>query len=418
MPEFVETVVIGGGQAGLALSYHLALSGREHVIFERGRVAERWRSERWDSLHFQFPNRMIRLPGCSYDGDDPDGFSERDQIVGFISDYAARNAAPLRCGVNVTGLRQDEDGRLIVSAGSMSMIAANVVIATGPYQLPKLPSYAAHLPAGICQVTANRYTRPSELPPGGVLVIGSGASGCQIAEDLLLQGRRVYYSLRGHRRVPRRYRGRDFGRWDEEMGLTNRTIDELPSGFRPPLVTGYKGGATVDLREMANRGVTLLGSLQHIERACAFFAADLNANLDAGDEAFRQGVRAIDVYIAANGIDAPPCGELSDLMAGQTRRLPEVEMLDLNAAGIASVIWATGYCHDYGWINCDVLDARGAPVQRRGISGVPGIYFLGLPRMHKVQSAFLWGVGEDAEFLTRHIASRRDVSRGRVAGLR
>lgn len=410
MPEFVETIVIGGGQAGLALSYHLVQRRREHVIFERGRVAERWRSERWDSLYFQFPNWMMRLPGHVYEGDDPDGFSERDTVVRFISDYAVQNAAPVRCGVNVTGLRRTEDRRLLVQAGATSMVAVNVVVATGPYQLPMLPPCAARLPAGICQVAASRYTRPSELPAGGVLVVGSGASGCQIVEDLLLKGRRVYYSLRGHRRVPRRYRGRDFGRWNEEMGLTDRTVDMIPPGFRPPLVTGYKGGVTVDLHGMAQRGVTLLGSLQDVQGNRIFLATDLNANLEAGDEAFRQAVRSIDAYIEAVGIDAAPAGEFNEVLHRQPARLPEMEVLDLHDAGIGTVIWALGYGYDFGWIDCDVLDARGAPVQQRGITTVPGLYFLGLSRMHKVKSAFLWGVGEDAEFLAQHIERRSDIS--------
>ena len=403
MPQPVETIVIGGGQAGLAMSYHLAQAGREHIILERGRVAERWRSERWDSLYFQFPNWMMRLPDCVYGGDDPDGFSKRDDVVRFISNYAVRNAAPLRCGVNVTGLNRNEDGRLVVRTGATSLVAANVVVATGPYQLPRVPAYAAHLPASVCQVTASRYTRPSELPPGNVLVVGSGASGCQIVEDLLLQGRRVYYSLRGHRRVPRRYRGRDFGRWDEEMGLTNRTVDMVPPGFRPPLITGYKGGATVNLREMAKRGVTLLGSVLDVEETRIRFASDLNASLNAGDETFRQGVQAIDAYIETSGIDASPPGELADVLAETPRQLPEVEVLDVSVAGISTIIWALGYGYDFGWLGCNVLDASGAPVQRRGVTAVPGLYFLGLPRMHKIRSAFLWGVGEDAEFLARHI---------------
>ena len=289
------------------------------------------------------------------------------------------------------------------------MAAANVVVATGPYQLPTLPSCAALLPARVRQVTANRYTCPSELPSGSVLVVGSGASGSQIVEDLLLQGRRVFFSLRGHRRVPRRYRGRDIGRWNQEMGLTNRTVDLLPSSFRPPLVTGCRGGVTVDLREMAESGVTLLGSLQHVEKGRAFFAANLNADLDAGDETFCEGVRAIDAYIEANDIDAPGAGELSDSMAKQPKRLREIEMLDLSTAGITTVIWALGYGYDFSWINCDVFDALGAPIQRRGVTAVPGVYFIGLPRMHKVQSAFLWGVGEDAEFLAQHIEGRRHV---------
>ena len=406
MPEFVETIVIGGGQAGLSVSHHLAQRRREHVIFERGRAAERWRSERWDSLYFQFPNWMMRLPGHAYAGDDPDGFSQRDDVVRFIADYGARSAAPLRCGVSVTGLRQTEGGRLLVQAGPTSVAARNVVVATGPYQVPTLPPCAVRLPAGICQVTASRYTRPSELPCGGVLVVGSGASGCQIVEDLLLEGRSVYYALRGHRRMPRRYRGRDGGSWGEAMGTTNRTADMIPQGFRTPLITGFKGGKTVDLHEMAQRGVTLLGSLQDIREGRIFFAADLNANLEAGDETFRQWLSSVDAYIAAENIDAPPGGEFGEIRRGRTADLPEIEALDLRDAGIGTVIWALGYGYDFSWIGCDVLDARGAPVQQRGVTSVPGLYFLGLPRMHKIKSSFLWGVGEDAEFLAEHIAGR------------
>ena len=406
MSELIETIVIGGGQAGLAISQHLTQRRREHVILERGRVAERWRSERWDSLYFQFPNWMMRLPGHVYAGDDPDGFSQRDDVVRFIADYGARHAAPMRCGVNVTGLRQTEDGRLLVQAGPTSMTALNVVVATGPYQVPTLPPCTVRLPAGICQVTASRYTAPSELPPGGVLVVGSGASGCQIVEDLLIEGRSVYYSLRGHRRMPRRYRGRDGGRWGEDMGATNRTVDMIPPGFRTPLITGFKGGKTVDLHEMAQRGVTLLGSLQDIDDGRIFFATDLNTNLEGGDETFRQWVASVDAYIATAGIDAPPNGEFDEVLRGRPSRLPEVEVLDLRDAGIGTVIWALGYGYDFSWIDCDVLDARGAPVQQRGVTSVPGLYFLGLPRMHRVKSSFLWGVGEDAEFLAKHIEGR------------
>jgi putative flavoprotein involved in K+ transport len=406
VPELVETVVIGGGQAGLAVSQQLAQRRREHVIFERARVAERWRSERWDSLYFQLPNWMMRLPGHVYAGGDPDGFTQRDGVVRFIADYAARIAAPIRCGVNVSGVRQTEDGRLLVQAGPTSVAALNVVVATGPYQIPTLPSCAARLPAGIFQVTASRYTRPSELPPGGVLVIGSGASGCQITEDLLLDGRSVYYSLRGHRRMARRYRGRDGGKWGEEMGAPNRTADMLPPGFRTPLITGYKGGKTVDLHEMAQRGVKLLGSLQDIQGGRIFFAPDLNKNLEAGDESFRQWVSAVDAYIASAGIDAPPDGQFDEVLRGRRAHLPVTEELDLRDARIGTVIWALGYGYDFSWIGCDVIDARGAPVQQRGVTSVPGLYFLGLPCMHKVKSAFLWGVGEDAEFLANHIDGR------------
>lgn len=406
MPEFVETIVVGAGQAGLAMSHHLAQRGREHVVLERGRVAERWRSERWDSLYFQFPNQMMRLPGHAYAGDDPDGFTHRDGVVRFIAEYAARNAAPVRCGVEVTGLRHAECGRLEVEAGPITMEATNVVVAAGPNQRPRIPPCAARLPAAIHQVTASRYTNPDELPPGGVLVVGSGASGCQIVEDLLLHGRSVHYALRGHRRVPRRYRGRDIGPWHEELGFTNRTVDQIPPGFRPPLITGFKGGHTVDLRALATRGVTLLGSLQDVLDGRAFFARDLNANLDAGDAAFRQELRSVDDYIDAHGIEAPPKGEFDEALRARPPPLPELESLDLRAVGIGTIVWALGYGRDFGWIACDVLDASGAPVQRRGVTQVPGLFFLGLPRMHKVKSTFLWGVGEDAAHLAKHIAGR------------
>ena len=406
MAEVVETVVIGGGQAGLAVSHHLRQRGCEHLILERGRIAERWRSERWDSLHFQFPNWMMRLPGYAYPGDDRDGFMPRDGVVDFIATYAARIAAPVRCGVNVDALRLTDSGRFRVEAGPQTLEAVNIVVATGPYQSPRIPEAAADMPTGIRQITANRYTNPSELPPGGVLVVGSGASGCQIVEDLLLHGRSVHFALRGHRRVPRRYRGRDFGQWNEEMGLTDRTVDQIPPGFRPPLVTGARGGYTVDIRRMATRGATLLGSLKGVQDGRACFAADMNCSLDAGDAAFRDTLRAIDAHIEAHAGDAPPRGEFDAALMAPRPALPEPEGLDLRQAGIGTVIWALGYGYDFAWIECPVLDGKGAPLHRRGVTQVPGLYFLGLPRMHKVKSAFLWGVGEDAAHIADLIHGR------------
>jgi putative flavoprotein involved in K+ transport len=406
MAEFIETIIVGGGQAGLAMSHHLAQRGREHVILERARIAERWRSERWDSLYFQFPNRMMRLPGQAYAGGDPDGFTHRDGVVRFIADYAVRNAAPVRCGVEVKVLRRVADGRLRVEAGAFAMEAANIVVATGPYQVPKVPPAAAALPPRIHQVTANRYTNPGELPPGGVLVVGSGASGFQIVEDLLHQGRQVHYALRGHRRVPRRYRGRDFGIWNEQMGLTNRVASAVPPGFRPPLVTGHRGGHTANVRALVQRGVTLLGSLRGVEEGRAFLNADLNASLDAGDAEFRTTLREIDAYIEDERIDAPrdEAAEAEARRPGE--RVAEPEAIDLASAGITSVVWALGYGVDFGWIDCQVRDGRGALVHDRGITREPGLMFLGLARMHKIKSAFLWGVGEDAEHLAERIAGR------------
>jgi putative flavoprotein involved in K+ transport len=407
MPEVIETVVVGGGQAGLAVSHHLQQRGREHLILERGRIAERWRSERWDSLHFQFPNWMMRLPGYAYPGADRDGFMHRDGVVGFIASYAVRMAAPVRCGVNVDALRLTESGRFRVEAGAMTVEAVNVVVATGPYHSPRIPEAAARLPAGIRQITANRYTSPSELPPGGVLVVGSGGSGCQIVEDLLLHGRPVHVALRGHRRVPRRYRGRDFGQWDEEMGLTDRTVDQIPPGFRPPLLTGFRGGHTVDICGMATRGdATLLGSLQGVQDGRAYLAADLNSNLDAGDATFRETLRSIDRFTDTHGVAAQPKGELDAGLAPPRPLLPEPESLDLRRSGVSTVIWALGYSYDFAWIRCPVLDGKGTPSHQRGVTKIPGLYFLGLPRLHKVKSAFLWGVGEDAAHIAEQIQDR------------
>jgi putative flavoprotein involved in K+ transport len=404
--ERVHTVVVGAGQAGLAMSYHLNRMGLEHVVLERGRIGERWRSERWDSLAFQFPNWMLRLPGYAYEGGDPEGFMHRDGVVRFIEDYATRICPPLRCGIAITGLRCLPSGRFLVQSNDFALEALNVVVATGPYQAPVLPTFSNALPFTLWQVTANRYTNPSALPPGNVLVVGSGGSGWQIAEDLLASGRdRVYLSVGRHRRVPRRYRGRDFGWWQEKTGDADQIADG--SSHRPPapLLTGVNGGHDADMRELARRGVTLLGSLG---AACARrlrFAPDLADNLARGDETFEQFKRRVDAYVLEHGIGAPTERRHEE----HGRACPPacgVNELDIKSAGITSVIWAVGYRYDFGWIKCAVLDSNGKPIHRRGVTATPGLYFLGLPRLYKVKSAFLWGVGEDAAYLAEHIAHR------------
>jgi putative flavoprotein involved in K+ transport len=289
------------------------------------------------------------------------------------------------------------------------MEAANVVIATGPYQLPSVPPCSSSLPRAIHQITANRYTRPSDLPPGSVLVVGSGGSGCQIAEDLRDGGREVFYAVRRHRRWPRRYRGHDVGWWIEETGMTNITGERMPPEwrqFKAPLITGVRGGHTIDLRQMARAGVTLLGSLLDAGHGKLRMADDLNASLGIGDEMFVRFVRTIDDFIKENDVDAPAEEGFDPYLRRTPEILPETDTLDLRDAKISTVIWATGYRYDFKWIDCPVFDNEGAPEQRRGVTKVPGLYFLGLPRMHKVKSAFLWGVGEDAEYLADHIAAR------------
>jgi putative flavoprotein involved in K+ transport len=409
MPERIETIIIGGGQAGLAMSYHLTRVGQPHVVLERARVAERWQSERWDSLAFQFTNSMLRLPGHVYSGTAPDSFMAREGVARFIADYAVKIAAPLRCGVAVTSVRPTDHGRFVVQAGQHTMETANVVVATGPYQLPSVPPCSGSFPRATYQITANRYSRPSDLPPGRVLVVGSGGSGCQIAEDLRDGGREVFYAIRQHRRWPRRYRRRDIGWWIEETGMTDITGDRMPPewrNFKAPLITGVRGGYTVDLRQIAREGVTLLGSLLDVSDGRLRIAGDLNANLKGGDDAFVQFVRTIDDFIEGKGIEVPAEDGFDPYLRQTPRALPEVNTLDLRDAKITTVIWATGYRYDFGWIDCPVFDGQGKPEQRRGVTAAPGLYFLGLPRMHKVKSSFLWGVGEDAEYLANHIAAR------------
>jgi putative flavoprotein involved in K+ transport len=405
MPERIETVIVGGGQAGLALSYHLRQLAREHIVLERGRVGERWRSERWNSLAFQFPNWMIRLPGYTYDGADPDGFMHRDGVVRFIESYARWVEPPLRCGIRVTALRlQPGTPRLVVETDHFNLEAMNVVVATGPYQEPSIPAFSVELPTATWQVTASRYTAPDHLPPGRILVVGSGASGYQIAEDLFQGGREVILSVGRHRRVPRRYRGHDFGWWQERMELGERVADTVTSDLLPPLLTGVCGGRDVDLRRLAKEGVRLVGSLQGIKDGRLFFAADLDLHLAKGDEGVLGFTRLVDEFIARHGLTAP---EEPPVAFFSPAVIPSPLDLETQAAGIRSVVWATGYQYDFSWIRCPVLDERGVPLHRRGVTSVPGLYFLGLPRLHKIKSSFLWGVGEDAGYLAQHIEERR-----------
>ncbi len=405
-----ETVIVGGGHAGLALSYHLGRRGRPHVILERGRVAERWRSERWDSLMFQFPNWSLRLPGQEYAGDDPDGFATRDEVIGFIERYRELIDAPVRAGVRVDRLRAVDGGfRLETTAGPIE--AVNAVVATGPYQEPILPAVHQAFPSGLVQMHSSGYRNPAQLPPGAVLVVGSGASGCQIVEDLLAAGRAVYFAVGRHRRYPRRYRGHDMFWWMERIGALDQTLEERPEAReRPnPLVTGVGGGHEIDLRDYAAAGVTLLGHLRAVSGSRLLLADDVEALLAAGDESVAVFTRAVDAYIARSGLmapaEAPPPGSLQAVSPRAAPRAP-IRELDLAASGIMSVVWATGFRRDFGWIDPPVLDDRGEPIHRRGVTDCPGLYFLGLPWLHKLRSSVLCGVGDDAAHLADQIAAR------------
>jgi len=400
--EYVETLVIGGGQAGLAMSHMLSQRGCPHLVLERHGIGERWRTERWKGLCFQFPNWSVRLPDFPFRHAHPDGFASADEILRFIRAYAGFIAVPIRCGVTVTSLRRMEDGRGFVAQTSERPIeAANVVVATGPYQRAALPCFAADIE--LPQVHASRYGEPSRLPPGAVLVVGSGASGAQIAEELSRSGRRVYLSVGHHRRMPRRYRGRDLIWWLGALGLDQTPVERRGPPEALPLITGAYGGHTIDFRRFAAHGISLLGRIAGVDAGTIEIAPDLGKNLDAGDTAHANFLNRVDAHIKDHGLTMPqdPTARL---------RLPDppciatpIRGLDLQAAGISAVIWATGYGIDFSWIELPVLDAAGLPIHRHGIAALPGLYFLGLQWLSKMNSSFLSGVGDDAARLADHI---------------
>ena len=405
--EHVETLIIGGGQAGLALSHMLSRRDRQHLVLERGRIAERWRTERWDGLRFQFPNWSVRLPDFPLAHADPDAFATSGEIVDFLSAYADFIAAPVRCGVAVTALRRRPGTSGFVAETSNGPIeAANVVVATGPYQRPIVPALLAE-DAGFFQVHASLYREPDQLPAGAVLIVGSGASGAQIAEELVRAGRPVYLSVGRHRRMPRRYRGRDLIWWLSAMGLDQTPVENRGPDKSLPLITGAYGGHTIDFRHFATQGVTLLGRVAAARDGTLDLALDLADSLAFGDAAYTAFLDRADAHVAQHGLDMPEEPAARAVQPDPPCLVKPLRRLDLHGAGISAVIWATGYGCDFSWIDAPVLDARGEPVHRGGITDVPGLYFIGLQWLSKMNSSFLAGVGDDAARLADHIAGQK-----------
>jgi putative flavoprotein involved in K+ transport len=406
--EQIETIVVGGGHAGLTMSYYLSQCGREHLVLERGRVAERWRSERWDSFCFQFPNWTIELPGYKYQCDDPEAFAPGREVVRFLDGYADFIKAPVRCGVEVTSLeRAAGSSRYLLKTNTDVIEAANVVIATGPYQLPVIPAVSSEVPKNIFQVHSSAYRNPAQLPAGAVLVVGSGASGCQIADDLNQSGREVYLSVGRHSRRPRRYRGKDFAYWGPALGTTEQIVDTVPEQLRKGseiLLTGANGGYDVDLRAMAEHGIVLLGYLQRINDGELILADDLAQNLARGDESLENFKRAVDDYVTKNGLDFPAERE-PDIEPNIPSRISRLNFKDM---GIGAVVWASGFRCNFDWVKLPIFDDAGEPVHRRGVTQLPGIYFLGLRWLYKRKSAFLLRASgaEDAAYLAEQIMAR------------
>jgi putative flavoprotein involved in K+ transport len=411
MTEQVEVVIIGGGQAGLALSYYLTRQGRTHLVLEQGRVGEVWRSERWDSFTLNTPNWMTRLPGFPYQGDDPDGFLPREDIVAYLEQYAASFHAPLQCGVRVTAVRQQPGGDgYLVDAEEITVKARNIVLATGAYPKPKLPTASAALSVDICQLHTSEYRNPQMLPSGAVLVVGTGQSGCQIAEELHESGRQVYLSTSSCGRAPRRYRGKDSTWWLSRLGFFDRTLDQLPSPTAKfacnPHVSGNHGGHDINLRQFARQGMILLGHVQAAQGKQMILAPDLEENLTKADAFAAQITQGIDEYIKRTGMDVAANNTIREVPPTGALTAKPILTLDLQSAGINTIIWATGYKLDFGWMHLPVFDQTGYPVHQRGVTAYPGLYFLGLHWLYKTKSALLYGVGEDAAFIASAIAER------------
>jgi putative flavoprotein involved in K+ transport len=404
--EQIETLVIGGGQAGLTMSYRLKQRGLSHLVLERHRIAERWRSERWDGLKFQFPNWSVRLPDFSFPHRDPHGFAATGEIVDFIEAYAAFVSPPIRCGIEVTRLRRDDHASRFIAETSDGVIAAdNVVVATGPYQRPLIPDLLRDEP--IFQVHASRYQNPEQLPPGAVLVIGSGASGAQITEELYRAGRRVYLSVGRHTRLPRHYRGRDVIWWLAEMGIDETPVEQRGPSRLLPVISGAYGGHTIDFRRFAADGVTLLGRMKTARDGIIDIAPDLAESLGNGDTVFATFLDMVDAHVKRQGLNLPEEPAARAQLPDPPCVTAPLRRLDLRAEHIGAVIWATGYRVDFGWIDIPAKDAHGEPLHRHGITAVPGLYFLGLQWLSKMKSSFLSGVGDDAAVLADHIAIRR-----------
>jgi len=403
----IDTVVVGGGQAGLAISYYLGQEGREHVVLERApAVANAWRNQRWDSFTLVTPNFQVRMPGVEYNGNDPYGFMTLAEVVKYFDDYVERFGLPVHCGVEVLSVDKTVAGYLVrTSDGDYE--ADNVVIATGLYQAPKIPKFSQRIPADILQIHSMEYKNPSLLPSGAVLVIGTGQSGSQIAEELYQVGRKVYLSIGSAGRVPRRYRGKDINDWFTRMGMFDTNVEQLKSPqdkFAPhPQISGKNGGESLNLHQFARDGVVLLGHVQDARNGHLIIAPDLKEMLAKVDQFETNALKMIDDYVVRTGLNAPTdtIPQLRDGYAQET-----ITELDLKDAGISTILWATGYDFDFSLVKLPVVDADGYPIQKRGVTEYEGLYFLGLPWTHNRRSGILFGVGDDAAYLAAHIGAR------------
>jgi putative flavoprotein involved in K+ transport len=402
-PVHHHVIIVGGGQAGLSLSWHMTKEGIDHVVLERRVAFHAWKNQRWDSFCLVTPNWQCDLPGYHYPGNDPNGFMVKDEIIRFVEDFRAQFNPPILEGVEVTQLSKHGDG-FALETSSGGFTANHVCIATGGYHTPITPRMAERLPPRIMQTHANKYRNPDQMPEGAVLVVGTGQSGCQIAEDLHLAGRQVHLCVGSAPRVSRFYRGRDIVDWLHDMGhydlpVTQHPMHEGVRGKANHYVTGRDGGRDIDLRKFATDGMRLHGHLAAVNGETIGFSDDLKRNLDEADRVNESIKDGIDTYIADRAIPAPAEARYVPLW-----QPPEIDPpIDLAAEGINSIIWCVGYTPDFSWVHLPVFTGRGSPSHLRGVTAVPGLYFLGLPWLHTWGSGRFASVARDAAHLANHI---------------
>ncbi len=408
MTNHFSVIIVGGGQAGLSISYALRERGIDHLIFEKHQIGYAWRSKRWDSFCLVTPNWQCQLPGYPYPGNDPQGFMKKDEIVQYIEAYAASFNPPIKEGVEVLSVRLSEELEVFEVATSIGDYTANqVVIAAGGYHKPKIPRIAERLPESILQLHSSEYRNPEQVGDRSVLVVGTGQSGCQIAEDLHLAGKQVHLCVGGAPRSPRRYRGKDVVDWLDQMGYYDLSIDEHPQKEKVRTkanhyVTGRDGGREIDLRQFALEGMQLHGRLKQVSGNILEFHNDLKQNLDQADAVAESIKQTIDKFIAKHQIDAPVEPEYQPIW----EPTEAVLALDYQQTNIGAVIWCTGYESDFSWIEVPVFDGKGYPGHERGVTGVRGLYFLGLPWLYTWGSGRFSGIARDANYLADYIVAR------------
>ena len=401
----INTVVVGAGQAGLAASEHLANNKIEHIIFERNRIVESWRSSRWDSLVANGPAWHDRFPTLKFSNIDPNSFASKDRVVKYFEEFAKQIQAPINLNVNVEKVEKHSSRhRYLVTTSEGFYESENIIVATGAFQEPVIPKIIPNN-FELNQIHSQAYKNPEQFSEGAILVIGSGSSGSQIAEELRRSNRNVFFSIGPHDRPPRSYRGRDNVWWLGVLGKWEAKTPNPETQHVTIAVSGYDGGKTIDFRKFANMGITLLGMTKEFKNEKIFFENDLKENIYNGDKNYLSLLDEADEYIKKNNLDFSEEPKARQFEKDHECITNPILELDLRISGIKNIIWATGYKNNFEWIKLDIFDETGKPEHNNGVSKEKGLYFLGLPWLSMRGSSFIWGVWKDAKYLAEHIAN-------------